>query len=168
MMKKRRLITLLLTLALSLTLLSAIGCNDSTQTTPEQTTPAPTTPPPSEPLVIYADGEYRAALVVPSEPTTLEKTLATKISAAITSRTRKSVPTMTYAEAVNSNYDALILIGENGHPLSSELSGELGTRSAKAELRDGCLVFSFNQKFSAEKVAQELIDLMACYRGLNL
>ena len=160
MMKNRRLITLLLTLALSLTLLSAIGCNDSTQTTPEQTTPAPTTPPPSEPLVIYADGEYRAALVVPSEPTTLEKTLATKISAAITSRTRKSVPTMTYAEAVNSNYDAYILIGENGHPLSSELSGELGARSAKAELRDGCLVFSFNQKLSAEKVAQELIDLI--------
>ena len=174
-MKKRFTISLLLILTLSLVLL-LLGCQPKEsgtttpgQTTPEQT-PAPTTPPPStDPLVIFANGKYSAALVIPSEPTALETNAINSIKAAVKMRTRADLPILTYAEAEASDYQHLLLVGETGHPLSTALYSELGERSARAEIKDGMLVLGFKSSVSHGKVVGALVDaILASTDGVKL
>lgn len=145
----------------------SVGCTNAATTTPTPsiptTSPMPTPPattPPETDFRVFGDGVYSAALVVPTAPTSLERSTAARIKAAILSRTGKEIPTLTYAEASGTDYERLILIGRTEHPASGALYDELPARAAAAQIKDGCLVLGFLHTGSAEIVVDSLVDLL--------
>ena len=164
-MRSKRLWLTFLTLFV---VLLAVGCGTASETTPTpsipstppETTPPATTPPAETSFTIYRDGAYTAALVLPSSPSKEERSIATRIKAAILTRTGEEIPTLTYAELDGAAYPHLILIGNTGHPASTALYGELGERAAAARIKDGCLTVGFLHNGSVETVANALVELL--------
>ncbi len=160
-MRKKQLPILILALLLAgLTVGCGVGGGTTPPTSPIRTTTPATTPPVDNAFTVFSDGTYRAALVTPTSPTSLEKNTVARIQAALLLRTGVQIPTLTYAEAMDAPYEKLILIGETGHPASSALYEELSERSAAARIKDGTLAVGFVHKESADVVIGALVDAL--------